>query len=128
MRLARVVAVATVVLAPSPAHAFDHAGFCSAMTEHAQAGQLDSGAWLDEYTRTGNVSVQCAMRMVEFRRYLSIAPVDIDDAWRAREKARWNSEHCSDPEWREAIRNGWTIAATLITENGEHIWFAASCR
>ncbi len=128
MRLALSIAAATVALASTPASAFDHAAFCAAMTEYAQAGQLEAGVWPDDYTKNESISVRCSMRMIEFRRYLTLPPVDLDDAWRAHEKARWNAAHCSDPDWREAIRNGWTIAATLITENGERIWFAASCR
>jgi hypothetical protein len=125
---ALVTGAALLVLAPAPSLAFDHEAFCAAMTENAQAGQLEAGVWLDELTRDESVSVRCSMRMVEFRRFLDLPSREIDDDWRRREKARWNAAHCNDPDWREAIRNGWTIAATLITETGERIWFAARCR
>lgn len=117
-----------LVLAPSPAHAFDHAGFCAEKVRQAEADELEAGVWLDEYTHNESVTVHCSMRMIEFRRHLDIPSVDLGDDWRMREKSRWNQAHCSDPDWREAIRNGWTIASTLVTATGERIWYTANCR
>jgi hypothetical protein len=110
------------------ADAFDHAAFCAEKTELADNHQLESGVWLDEFTRNDTVNVHCSMRMIEFRRYLDLPSSELDDAWRQREKTRWNSAHCSDPDWYEAIRAGWTIASTLITTTGERIWYTARCR
>lgn len=120
------------VLSASPglalAETFDHAAFCTEKTGLADSHQLESGVWLDEFTRNDTVNVHCSMRMIEFRRYLDMPSGDLDDAWRQREKTRWNSAHCSDPDWHEAIRAGWTIASTLITTTGERIWYTARCR
>lgn len=110
------------------AEAFDHAAFCAEKTERADNQQLEAGVWLDEFTRNDTVNVHCSMRMIEFRRYLDLPSGELDDAWRQREKARWNSAHCSDPDWHAAIRAGWTIASTLITTTGERIWYTARCR
>ena len=137
MDLKRFIAlVSTILLAgalspvplPSPAEAFDHTVFCAEKIDLAEKDQLEAGVWLDEFTRNESVSVQCSMRMIEFRRYLDLPSGDLDDAWRQREKIRWNSAHCSDPDWHEAIRNGWAIASTLITTTGERIWYTAQCR
>lgn len=110
------------------ADAFDHAAFCADKTELADNQQLEAGVWLDEFTRNDTVNVHCSMRMIEFRRYLDLPSGELDDTWRQREKTRWNSAHCSDPDWVEAIRAGWTIASTLITTTGERIWYTARCR
>ncbi|MFM9849910.1 MAG: hypothetical protein ACKVP3_22490 [Hyphomicrobiaceae bacterium] len=110
------------------AESFDHAAFCAEKTERADNHQLEAGVWLDEFTRNDTVNVHCSMRMIEFRRYLDMPSGELDDAWRQREKIRWNSAHCSDPDWYEAIRAGWTIASTLITTTGERIWYTARCR
>jgi len=128
MRFACLVGSLLLGLAPSPARAFDHAGFCAEKVQLAEADQLEAGVWLDEYTRNESVSVHCSMRMIEFRRHLDLASSDLGNDWRTREKGRWNQAHCSDPDWRQAIRNGWTIASTLITTTGEHIWYTANCR
>ncbi len=98
------------------------------MIEQADRQQLEAGVWLDELTRNDSVSVHCSMRMIEFRRNLDLPSNELDDDWRRREKARWNAAHCNDPDWREAILNGWTVASTLITTSGERIWYTASCR
>jgi hypothetical protein len=129
--LVRALSVAGVVSAgPQPARAdsFDHASFCAEKTELAENQQLEAGVWLDELTRNDTVNVHCSMRMIEFRRYLDMPSGELDDTWRQREKTRWNSAHCSDPDWHEAIRAGWTIASTLITTTGERIWYTARCR
>lgn len=129
--LASALSLAAVVSANvqlALAEAFDHAAFCAEKTELADNHQLESGVWLDEFTRNDTVNVHCSMRMIEFRRYLDLPSSELDDAWRQREKTRWNSAHCSDPDWYEAIRAGWTIASTLITTTGERIWYTARCR
>ena len=110
------------------ADSFDHTAFCAEKIYRADTHQLEAGVWLDEFTRNESVSVHCSMRMIEFRRYLDLPSSDLDDTWRQREKTRWNSAHCSDPDWHEAIRHGWTIASTLITTTGERIWYTARCR
>ncbi len=128
MRFACLVGSLLFALGPSSARAFDHAEFCTEKLQQAEADQLEAGVWLDEFTRNESVSVHCSMRMIEFRRHLDIPSSELGDSWRVREKNRWNQAHCSDPDWREAIRNGWTIASTLITTTGERIWYTASCR
>ena len=128
MRFACLVSGLLLTWAPSSACAFDHAEFCAEKMRLAEADQLEAGVWLDEFTRNESVSVHCSMRMIEFRRHLDIPSNELGDSWRIREKNRWNQPHCSDPDWREAIRNGWTIASTLITTTGERIWYTASCR
>lgn len=128
MRLAWLVNTMLVVLASAPAYAFDHAEFCAAKLAEAQSDRLEAGVWLDEVTRNESVAVHCSMRMIEFRRHLDLPPAELTNTWRAREKSRWNRAHCSDPTWQEAIRNGWTIASTLITRTGERIWYTASCQ
>jgi hypothetical protein len=128
MRFACLVGSLLLAVAPSPGHAFDDAEFCAEKLRQANADQLEAGVWLDEFTRNESVSVHCSMRMIEFRRHLDIPSSELGDNWRIREKNRWNQAHCSDPDWREAIRNGWTIASTLITTTGERIWYTASCR
>ena len=110
------------------ADTFDHTAFCAEKIDRADNHQLEAGVWLDEFTRNESVSVHCSMRMIEFRRYLDLPSSDLDDVWRQREKTRWNSAHCSDPDWYEAIRHGWTVASTLITTTGERIWYTARCR
>jgi hypothetical protein len=129
--LVSALSIAGAVPATPPlarADTFDHAAFCTEKTDLADNHQLEAGVWLDEYTRNDTVHVHCSMRMIEFRRYLDMPSSDLDDAWRQREKTRWNSAHCSDPDWYEAIRAGWTIASTLITTTGERIWYTARCR
>lgn len=134
MRFIALVSALSVsgVLSASPglalAETFDHAAFCTEKAGLADSHQLESGVWLDEFTRNDTVNVHCSMRMIEFRRYLDMPSGDLDDVWRQREKTRWNSAHCSDPDWHEAIRAGWTIASTLITTTGERIWYTARCR
>jgi hypothetical protein len=129
--LACALSVASVIWAGAGlarAQTFDHAAFCAEKTGLADNHQLEAGVWLDEFTRNDTVNVHCPMRMIEFRRYLDMPSSELDDAWRQREKTRWNSAHCSDPDWYEAIRAGWTIASTLITTTGERIWYTARCR
>jgi hypothetical protein len=128
MRFVFLLGSLLLVLAPSPAHAFDDGEFCADKVRQAESDQLESGVWLDEFTRNESVSVHCSMRMIEFRRHLDMPSHELGDDWRMREKNRWNQAHCSDPDWREAIRNGWTVASTLITTTGERIWYTASCR
>jgi hypothetical protein len=134
MRLIALVSALSLagVLTATPclalAESFDHAAFCAEKTELADNHQLEAGVWLDEFTRNDTVTVHCSMRMIEFRRYLDLPSSDLDDVWRQREKTRWNSAHCSDPDWHQAIRAGWTIASTLITTTGERIWYTARCR
>lgn len=128
MRFACLIGSVCLATAASPALAFDHSAFCSEMIRQAEADQLESGLWLDEITRQDTVTVHCSMRMIEFRRHLELPSSDLGNEWRANEKRRWNESHCTDPNWREAIRNGWTVASTLITSTGESIWYAASCR
>ena len=129
--LACALSVASIVWAGvglARAETFDHEAFCAEKAELADNHQLEAGVWLDEFTRNDTVNVLCSMRMIEFRRYLDMPSGELDDAWRQREKTRWNSAHCSDPDWSKAIRAGWTIASTLITTTGERIWYTARCR
>lgn len=128
MRLGSSVGALLLAVTPASAGAFDHVQFCSDKIQQAEADQLEAGVWLDEFTRNESVSVHCSMRMIEFRRYLDLPSSELGNDWRMREKRRWNQAHCSDPDWREAIRNGWTIASTLITTTGERIWYTAKCR
>ena len=123
-----VVGVVSANVHLARADIFDHAAFCADKTGLADNHQLEAGVWLDEFTRNDTVNVHCSMRMIEFRRYLDLPSSELDDAWRQREKTRWNSAHCSDPDWHGAIRAGWTIASTLITTTGERIWYTARCR
>ena len=128
MRLAWFLSALLLALASAPASAFDDTEFCAEKIREAETDQLDAGVWLDQFTRNESVSVHCSMRMIEFRRHLDLPPAELTNDWRTREKRRWNQAHCSDPTWRRAILNGWTIASTLITTTGERIWYTASCR
>jgi hypothetical protein len=114
---ATVPAVTTV-----PARAFDDAQFCVAAKEFVRSVAGDVGTWTDRYTRNDGVEIGCDLKTVHFKRY-SKAPV-LDDAWKERQAESWESAYCSRSIWRDAIENGWVVAATVTTASGARVWLA----
>ena len=122
-------ATAAIALASAnPSRSFDDKQFCQAMTEIGRAGNADAGTWIDRYTRNDGIEVLCNFRTVHFKKFLKASSTILREGWQEGKKQDWNSIHCNNPIWREAIDHGWIISMTMTTATEERVWFAATCK
>ena len=131
MRVQLTLAVAGVAMTAGlagPALAVNSEQFCKAATLIANAARADVGTWLDRNTRNDGVEVICGIRTVNFKRYLNVPMSGLGKDWPKRKQQEWNSIHCNDQVWREAINDGWIILSTTISVSGERAQFIATCR
>ena len=109
------------------AFAFEEKAFCAAAQQFAFAANQDADRWLDRTTRSGGMAVFCDKRIVEVRR-LTYAPSDtLNESWQQREAQAFNTTHCGNPIWEDAIANGWRITLTITATDGARISINAQC-
>ncbi|HWE17410.1 MAG TPA: hypothetical protein VG758_09545 [Hyphomicrobiaceae bacterium] len=120
--LAATAATALLAVGAGPAHAFDDAQFCVAAKEFIRATVGDVGTWTDRLTRNDGVEIGCERKVVHFKRHYSAPASALREGWRERQAELWESTYCKRSIWREAIDNGWVVAATLTTVTGERLW------
>lgn len=116
-----------MVLLACPANAFDEAVFCATLKQVAKKTNAEGPVMLDAFTRLDGVSVLCATRIVDFKKFVTQPTPSLREGWENRKQDQWNSIYCDDPSTREAIANGWTIAQTTIFVDGSRHWMKAIC-
>jgi hypothetical protein len=110
--------------ASAPSHAFDNTQFCQAARQLTRAEVRDVGTWINRTTRNDGVELFCDRKIVHFKRYASTPGSGLREAWRDTKTEEWRSIKCANAMWREAVENGWLVAATVTTVTGEKVWFA----
>ena len=124
-----VAAQAAFWLATSaPAFAFDDRAFCVAAQQFAFAADKDIDLWIDRTTRNGGMAVSCDAKSVEFRRFSYASSGTLNTAWKERETQVFNSTHCNNPIWKDAIANGWQIRLTVTATDGARVSVDAQCK
>jgi hypothetical protein len=109
------------------AFTFDDKAFCAAAQQLAFAANQDADRWLNRTTRSGGMAVFCDKRVVEVRR-LTYAPSDtMNESWQQHQTQEFNSTHCNNPIWEDAIANGWRIALTVTAADGAGVSIDAQC-
>lgn len=128
--LAFLGATAMLVLSASGAEvvALDNEQFCRAMTEIARLGKSEVGRWLDRNTRDDGVDVLCAIRTINYKRFVAHGPGALGAGWRERKQAEWSSTACNSVLLRDAIDNGWIITSTITAATGERVLVIATCK
>jgi hypothetical protein len=116
------VAALALALAAEAAQAFDDNQFCVAAKEFVRSAEGDVGTWTDRFTRNDGVEIGCERKVVHFKRHYSAPASALREGWRERQAELWESTYCKRSIWREAIDNGWVVAATLTTVTGERLW------
>ncbi len=106
---------------------FDDAAFCKQMEAFKANGEVDVGKMVDKYTRNDGIAVLCGNKIVDFKKFMFANQNDMREGWQDRKAAQWNSIYC-EGEWLEAINNGWTVALTLVTQDGKRFWHKATCK
>lgn len=109
--------------------ALDNEQFCKAMAEIARLGKSEVGRWLDRNTRDDGMEVLCAIRTVNFKRFVKTGPSAQDVvAWRARKQQEWNNTACNSAVLRDGIDGGWIITSTITTGSGQRLLVIATCK
>lgn len=110
-----------------PASALDDREFCVSAQQLALAAEKDIGVWIDRQTRNAGMVVACDKKTVQFTRFTYAPSASMDEAWKARKAADWNSVHCNSPIWKEAVANGWKIVLSQTAADGGQATITAQC-
>src|SRR5262245_17324763 len=116
MRVHTLPIVVALTIAPLPAVAFEEDEFCTTVTDIARRMNARAGRWLDRSTRHDGVEVDCGLKTLEAKRFLSAVPDDMREGWEARKQRAWNAAYCNNEGWREAIDNGWSIISRVAEQ------------
>ena len=124
MRIVSFTALTAMLSLPHPAYAqpFDDTRFCLAMQEMAKerASNLN-------YTRHVAVVVLCDAKIVDFKIRPGVPVNELPAGWQERTHVLLNQMYCRDP-MLAAIDNGWTVAFTIMSADGESHYMTAECR
>jgi hypothetical protein len=127
-RMRRVsVGVLTAMLTPplaAYAQEFEDARFCQAIQEIAVK---ERGSKLNDHTARVAVAALCETKFVGFKIRLGVPIGDLRADWQAHNHTLWNQMHCQGP-MRAAIDNGWIIALTITSIDGQGHYMTAECR
>ena len=107
---------------------FDDAAFCKSMQEFAVKANKDAGSMLDANTRNDGLAVLCAEKVIDFKKFLIAPSYMMRPGWKDRKSKQWRDIYCKDPYSKLAIQNGWTIATTMTTTDGDRSWITADCQ
>lgn len=105
---------------------FDHHAFCNQLQDFASSADAKPGRSLGADTRNGGVFVYCERRAVELKTLLEM-PLHDAAGWIEVQKAIWRNDHCADEITRTALRNGWTLTAVIVDQDGDEVSFQAIC-
>ena len=111
---------------PAIAANFNDAVFCSEAEVFKKNGEVDVGKMVDGFTRNDGMAVLCGNKTIEFKKFLYANESEMRVGWKERKATQWDAIYC-ESAYREAIKNGWTIAVSFITKDGKRFWHAATC-
>jgi hypothetical protein len=118
---------AGVSLWTSSALAFDNDAFCAAIQPMVTKAHADAGIMVDGATRSDGIALACNMRLIDFKKFITVRPTRFRTGWEARKQAQWSEIYCQNDHWREAIESGWTVAQTMTFVDGTRHWMKAYC-
>ena len=107
---------------------FDDTAFCETMHKFAANANKDAGSLVDAHTRNDGMAVLCATKVVDFKKFIDVPQDAMRPGWKDRKSDQWRNIYCNDPFWRSAIQNGWTVATTIVTVDGDRTWIEAVCK
>ncbi len=110
-----------------PVAAFSDTEFCAVANQMAVAAEQDVGIWIDRKTRSAGITVDCAKKVIQFKRFTYLPGAELNDGWKQRTAASWNSQHCLSTLWREAVKNSWKMVLGVWSADGGHASMVAEC-
>jgi hypothetical protein len=126
MRMASFTALIVMLALLPPracAQAFDDTRFCQAMQETA----TERAAKHNNFTNHVAVVVLCNAKIVDFQMRPGVPVNALPPGWHERTHVLLNQMYCQGP-MRAAIDNGWTVAFTIMSADGENHYMTAECR
>jgi hypothetical protein len=126
MRIASFTALMVMLALLPPrayAQAFDDTRFCQAMQETA----IERAAKHNTFTNHVAVVVLCNAKIVDFQMRPGVPVNELPPGWHERMHVLLNQMYCQGP-MRAAIDNGWTVAFTIMSADGENHYMTAECR
>ena len=117
-----------LLLVPAMASAaeFDDESFCNVMMEQQKKINADAGQMVDAVTRNDGVAVLCSTKIIDFKKFMASDSSKMREGWQDRKAKQWNEIYCNGV-FLDAINNGWTVAFTLIFQDGNRFWYKANC-
>ena len=108
------------------ANGFSHKKVCADFKKLAEEANLEGPAWVDSYTRSDGMGVICAVKLVDFKKFVKASPDQFRAGWKERKQKQWNALYCKPPT-QELINNGWAIQHTLTFIDGYQHRMIAEC-
>jgi hypothetical protein len=99
--------------------------FCSAMTRVAEKENSKSPFWADDYTRQDWMTVDCSVKLVNWRKYVKRTsdPIEL-----AEQRKKVSDYFCTqNPRFAEAISRGWTVSFSVKFSDRTETYISASC-
>lgn len=124
------VAIVLISLSsPLYSSSFDDESFCMTLESFKADLDKDTGKMVDKYTRNDGMALLCGGKIVEYKKFLFVDASDMRSGWQSRKEQQWNDLYCNDEKvWLDAINNGWTVAFSIITQDGKRFWHKAECK
>ena len=86
------------------------------------------GESINRLTVFSGVDVRCSEKLIDFRQDVRAPHSKLRSGWQERLQANWSSAYCKPgSQYLQAMRNGWTIASTITTSDGEKFYVKAIC-
>jgi hypothetical protein len=104
----------------------DH--FCHMFLGTQEQMSANRGESINRLTVFAGIDVRCSEKLIDFRQDVRAPHSKLRSGWQERLQANWSSAYCKPgSQYLEAVRNGWTIASTITTSDGEKFQVKAIC-
>lgn len=123
-------AVAAALLyhaAPARADDFSDDQFCTASNDAAKELEASGPQWVDKVTRADGITVDCANKSVDFKKFLKLNASDMGDGWQDKMQQAMNQMYCQDPNVGTAIQHGWTVSVSLTLQDNTQLPVTVGC-
>lgn len=129
-RLFRLLALATVCLGvvSVPAFSLDDRTFCSLAEQLAETENAGGVRMVDAVTRFDVVVVLCELKLVDYKKFVSVRMSNLEIGWKSKRQAKWNEGICKLAHLPELISHGWTISETTTFKDGRRNVIKAKCK
>jgi len=105
---------------------FSNDAFCSTVTAYSIKVNKDVPMMLDRLTRLEGVKVDCAAKIFEFKKFMSIEMAKLRTGWQQLQQDQWNRNYCRGTNLG-AVKFGWIIRHTMKFADGKVHRMDANC-
>jgi hypothetical protein len=101
---------------------------CRDLQAIANATMPELPKMVDTITRLDGIVTFCAVRTVNFAKFVNIDVKAFREGWLERKQAQWNDAFCKDAAYVALVQDGWRINQTLTFLSGERYVMTVACR